>query len=67
METAMEEETYNKAIFIIMGILGLIILIAVIDIMTGGTLFRSLVCSMLWYLPGNNLLPAYLNCGSIPL
>jgi hypothetical protein len=65
METAMEEETYGKVILIIMGILSLIVFIIVIDVMTGHNLFKSLSCSMLWYL--GSLLPGYLNCGGIAI
>ncbi|MFH0929441.1 MAG: hypothetical protein V1818_03740 [Candidatus Aenigmatarchaeota archaeon] len=68
METAMEEEAYTKVVIIIVGILAVVLFVALLDIMTGGTLFRSLICSMVWYLPltGTNLV-AYLNCGAVPL
>jgi hypothetical protein len=68
METAMEEETYNKVIYIIIGILAIIIFIFVLDVMTGGTLFSSIVCAMVWYLPfSGSVLSGYLGCGGIPL
>ncbi|MBN2202979.1 MAG: hypothetical protein JW700_02250 [Candidatus Aenigmarchaeota archaeon] len=68
METGMEEETYSKIIFIIIGAMAIVVMIIILDIMTGGNLFSSLLCSMVWWLPfsGSNLVP-YLNCGSIPL
>ena len=64
----MEEETYNKVIYIIMGILAIIAFIFVLDVMTGGTLFSSIVCAMTWYLPfsGPPITP-YIGCGGIPL
>jgi hypothetical protein len=67
METEMEEETYSKVIYIIIGILVLIILAAVMDVMTGGSLFGDLVCAMLWHMPFNPLLPGYTGCGGIPI
>jgi hypothetical protein len=68
METAMEEETYNKVVYIIIGILAIIIFIFVLDVMTGGTLFSSIVCAMVWYLPFSGPIVApYVGCGGIPL
>jgi hypothetical protein len=68
METAMEEETYSKVIYIIIGILALIIFIIVLDVMTGGTLFSSIACAMVWYMPfSGSVLSGYLGCGGIPL
>jgi hypothetical protein len=68
MDYALEEETYNKALYIVIGILALMVMIAVMDIMTGGSLFKSLVCAMVWYLPfTGSTLTAYLNCGAIPI
>ena len=68
MEFEMEEETYSKIVIILIGILALIIFAVLLDIMTGGTLFRSLLCAIAWYMPltGPNL-AAYLNCGAVPL
>jgi len=68
METAMEEESYNKVIYIVLGILAIIIFIFLLNIMTGGNLFSSLVCGMVWYLPlSGPLLTNYLGCGGIAL
>jgi pheromone shutdown protein TraB len=67
METAMEEETYSKVIYIIIGILALIIFVIVLDVMTGGTLFSSIACAMVWYTPFNSVVAGYLGCGGIPL
>ena len=68
MEAELEEETYHKVIYIIIGVLEIIIMIAILDLMTGSNLFKSIVCSMVWYLPFNgNILPGYLGCSGIPL
>ena len=68
METALEEETYSKVIYIIIGVLTIVMIIIVLDIMTGGDLFRSLVCAMVWYLPlTGSVLAGYLGCGGIAL
>lgn len=68
METELEEESYNKIILIIIGILVIIISVVLLDIMTGGSLFSSLVCMMVWYLPfSGSVLSGYLGCAGIPL
>jgi hypothetical protein len=67
METAFEEETFHKIIYIILAILCIILIIVILDVMTGGTLFGSIVCMMVWYLPitGPTLTP-YL-CSGVPI
>jgi hypothetical protein len=67
METGMEEQTYSKVMYIIIGILSVIVLAFVIDVMTGGSVFRSLTCSILWYMPFGRTMVGYVDCGSIPL
>jgi len=68
METAMEEETYSKVIYIIIGLLAIVITIVILDVMTGGRLFSKIVCAMVWYLPfGGSVMAGYLGCGGIPL
>jgi len=68
METALEEETYSKVIYIIIGILALVITVIILDVVTGGTLFKSIVCAMVWYLPvTGGVVAGYIGCGGIPL
>jgi hypothetical protein len=68
METALEEETYEKMIYIVIGILVVVVTVVIMDLMTGGTLFKDLVCAIVWYLPlsGTTLSP-YIGCGGIAL
>ena len=68
METAVEEETYSKVIYIIIGILALIVFVMVLDILGGGHLIRNLTCAMVFYLPLTGTpLSAYLGCGGIAM
>jgi len=68
METEMEEETYNKVIYIIIGIFAVLIFIIILDVMTGGSLFKDIVCSIVWYLPFSGpLLPGYIGCSGVPI
>ena len=67
METDMEEQTYSKIMYIIIGILAVIVLIFVLDLMTGRKLFQSLTCAILWYMPFGRTLVGYLNCQGVPL
>lgn len=68
METALEEETYSNVIYIIIGILAIVITVIILDVVTGGTLFRSIVCAMVWYLPfSGSVLAGYVGCGGIAL
>jgi heme/copper-type cytochrome/quinol oxidase subunit 4 len=68
METALEEETYSKVIYIIVGILAIILTVVILDVMTGGSLIKTLVCGMVWYLPvSGSVLAGYLGCGGIAL
>ncbi|MFH1229386.1 MAG: hypothetical protein V1678_03100 [Candidatus Aenigmatarchaeota archaeon] len=68
METALEEETYEKMIYIVIGILVVVVTIVIMDLMTGGTLFKNLVCAIVWYLPlSGNVGASYVGCGGIPL
>jgi hypothetical protein len=68
METQMEEETYSKIIYIIIGIITVILFIIILDIMTGGRLFSTLVCSMAFYIPlTGGVLSHYLGCGGVAL
>lgn len=67
METAVEEETYGKVIYIIIGLLSLIVLVIVLDILTGGHLINTLVCSMVFYLPVTGTsLAGYIGC-NVPI
>jgi multisubunit Na+/H+ antiporter MnhG subunit len=68
METQIEEETYSKVMYIIIGILAVIVFIIILDVMTGGSLFRTLVCSIVFYIPLTGpVTSTYIGCGGIPL
>jgi len=63
METEVEEETYSKVIYIVIGILSVIIFIIILDVMTGGNLFCTLVSSIVFYIPiSGSTLAHYLRC-----
>jgi hypothetical protein len=67
METGIEEEVYKKVIYIVIGVLAVIVFIILMDTLTGGNLFKSLVCSILWWMPSGSVNVGYLGCGAIPL
>ena len=68
MVTEFEEETYSKIVFILLAILVVIMFIFILDIMTGGRLFQSMLCMIVWYVPVvGPQLPGYLECYAIPL
>lgn len=63
METEMEEETFSKVIYIVIGILTVILFVVILDIMTGGNLFCTLVSSIVFYIPlTGSVLAHYLKC-----
>jgi predicted membrane channel-forming protein YqfA (hemolysin III family) len=63
METEMEEETFSKVIYIVIGILTVILFIIILDIMTGGSLFCTLVGSIVFFIPlTGSVLAHYLKC-----
>jgi len=68
MEAEFEEEIYTKIMLIVVAILVIIVLVFILDIIVGGTLFKSLLCSIVWYLPfTGRQLPGYLGCQAIPI
>lgn len=72
VEYEFQEETYTRVGLIILLILGVIIIIFVIDIVTGGKisqgLVKPLVCLLVYWTPIiGSVLAGYVGCGAIPL
>lgn len=63
----LEEESYSKILIIILAILVVIIFIFVLNIMTGGTLFRDIASMIAWALPFGDMLKGYLGVHAIPI
>ena len=51
MQSEVQEETFTKVLYIVIGIFALITIIFVLDVMSGGYLFDTIVCMLVWYIP----------------
>ncbi len=64
----LEEETYSKMVFILIAILVVVTFIFILDIITGGTLFQTILCMVVWAIPGvGRQMPGYVGCHAIPI
>lgn len=59
------EETYSKIGFILLGILVVIMFLFILNMMTGGSLFQSILCMIAYFAPVE--VQGYLGCQLIPI
>lgn len=59
------EEAYSKIGFIFLAILVVIMVIFILDMMTGGSLFQSILCMIVYFAPVE--VQGYLGCQLIPI
>ena len=67
MEFELEQETFSKMIYILIGVVVLIAFVFILDVIFfGGNVFvRNTACLLVWFNP-INILPGYLGCQAIP-
>ena len=69
METQLEEESMSRLNMIILGLTLVVIVAILIDVIFGGDtgFVRTIVCGVVYYLPGGALVSSYLECGAVPV
>jgi len=72
-EVEFEEQSMSKITLIILCILSAIVFAFILyDIMTGGSIIKSIICPLVWSLPGifgpmGKFLPSYIGCNILPI